>query len=475
MAALFRRRSYSPLVRRQRAAARKALYGSLMWMLAAGFGGKKFLERPLLGEQAWMRVDWAAKPEVDLLRRYIRIDTTKETGNELEAIRFLAAELASFGVAATIEELPGNRANLWAIVEGADPSAIVLHQHVDTDPVPDPALWRHAPWSADIDGPWLFGRGSFDMKSVGVAQLVALRRVVESGRPLRRSIVLLATSSEEHGSDYGLRWLLLAHPELARRFGVFLTEGGAVEARSTEDIKYWGTETAQRRYVIARFCSASRQRLEDLRLDLDSVRATPRLTEPVRDFLAAYASHRDAPRIRALLADTERLLREPGAFADLPRYLQSMFLHEAFPQEVREAPEGGYELEVRLLLLPGVELDEALPEILPAWVRGGVAMTLVEPSAPTLGSSPRDPAFLAIQAVLAERYPGVPAGPWLPDGSITDARFVRPLGIPAFGFSPFPALSTDPFYVGRVNERISLPSFVEGVDVYEALLRRLTD
>ena len=474
MAALFRRKSYSPLVRRQRAAARKALYGSLMWMVVAGFGGKKFLERPLLGEQAWMHVDWAAKPEVDLLRRYIRIDTTQQTGNELEAMRFLAAELASFGVAATVEELPGGRANLWALVEGADPRAIVLHQHVDTDPVPDPSAWRHSPWSADIDGPWLFGRGSFDMKSVGVAQVVALRRLLESGQPLRRSVLLLATSSEEHGSDYGLRWLLLAHPELIARFGVFLTEGGAVEARSTEDIKYWGTETAQRRYVIARFCSARRQRLEELRTDLESVRAAPRLTEPVRAFLAAYAGHRDAPRIRALLADPEPLLRDPGAFAELPRYLQSMFVHEAFAQEVRETG-GGFELEVRLLLLPGVELHEALPEILPEWLRAGVAMTIVEPSAPTLGSSAHDPAFLAIQAVLAERYPGVPSGPWLPDGSITDARFVRPLGVPAFGFSPFPVLSTDPFYVGRVNERISLPSFVEGVDTYEAILRRLTN
>ena len=66
---VFRRKVYSPLVRRQRAAARKALYGSLALMALAGYGGRSFLRRPGLAEQPWMQVDWAAKPEVDLLRR----------------------------------------------------------------------------------------------------------------------------------------------------------------------------------------------------------------------------------------------------------------------------------------------------------------------------------------------------------------------------------------------------------------------
>ncbi len=264
----FRRKVYSPFVRRQRAAARKALYGSLALVALAGYGGRGFLRRPLLAEQPWMRIDWATKPEVDLLRRYIRIDTTRETGSELAGVRFLAAELERSGIPFTIEELPGERANLWALVEGEERSAIVLHQHVDTDPVPDPHLWKHPPWAADIEGPWLFGRGAFDMKAVGVAQLIALRTLVDSGQPLRRSVLFLATSSEEHGSDFGMRWLLAAHPELVERFGVFLTEGGAVEARSAEDIKYWGTETAQRRYVIAILCDESRERLERVRDDL---------------------------------------------------------------------------------------------------------------------------------------------------------------------------------------------------------------
>jgi acetylornithine deacetylase/succinyl-diaminopimelate desuccinylase-like protein len=472
---LWRRKRYSPLVRKQRAAARKALYGSLVLVVLGAVAGRMYLRRPLLEPQHWMQVDWAAKPEVDLLRRYVRIDTTRETGSEVAGARFLAEELAKVGVQATIEQLPGGTANLWAIVEGEDPKAIVLHQHLDTDPVPDAAVWTHSPWSADIEGPWLYGRGTFDMKSVGVAQLVALRRLLESGKPLRRSILFLATSSEEHGSDLGLLWLLHAHPELTERFGVFLTEGGAVEARSPEDIKYWGTETSQRRYVIATFCSAHRERLERLREDIALAEPRPRLTRAVRQFLTAYAPHRDAPAIRALLAAPERLVQDVEAFAGLPRYLRSLFLNEAFPQAVEPAPGGGFQLEVRLLLLPGVTLEEGRSELLPDWMFSGVSASFRESSALTEGTSADDSTFAAMESVLRQRFPAAGIGPWLPDGSITDARFVRPLGVPAYGFSPFPVLSTDTLHIGRPDELIDLPGFVHGVEIYSELLARLAN
>ncbi len=197
------------------------------------------------------------------------------------------------------------------------------------------------------------------------------------------------------------------------------------------------------------------------------------MTDAVRRFLAAYAEHRDAARIRALLVDPERLVRDPASFAELPSYLQSMFLNQSYPQSVKEAAGGGFELEIRLLLLPGVELDEALPELLPDWILHGVQVAIREPSGPSPGSSPDDPTFMAIDAVLRARFPEAPIGPWLPDGSITDARFVRPLGVPAFGFSPFPALSTDTLHIGRPNERIDLPSFLAGVEMYSELLARL--
>ena len=193
---------YSPFETRRRRASRIALYSSLalsglLVVLLLGI-----LREPLTRglDMAWADTDFAALPEVDLLRRYVRIDTSYPEGSELAGARFLAEELAAAGVPVTVEELGGGRVNLWAVVEGEDPEALVLHHHIDVDPSGGPERWQHDPFGAEIEGPWLYGRGAFDMKSVGVAQIEAFLRLAEAaeaGRRPRRTVILLATTGEE--------------------------------------------------------------------------------------------------------------------------------------------------------------------------------------------------------------------------------------------------------------------------------------
>ena len=57
----------------------------------------------------------------------------------------------------------------------------------------------------------------------------------------------------------------------------------------------------------------------------------------------------------------------------------------------------------------------------------------------------------------------------------TDARFFRQAGIPAYGFSPFVIFSTDTFRKDLANERIGLPGYVMGVDLYREAVARLAD
>src|SRR5262249_5202283 len=152
-----------------------------------------------------------------------------------------------------IEVLGNQHANLYAWLEGADKHPLVLHNHIDVESV-DPKEWFSPPFEAKIEVPWMYGRGTFDMKSVAIAQLVAMIDLKKSGRPLKRSVLFLATSSEEHGSRLGVRWILRQHPDLVGRFWAVLTEGGAVEARARDEIKYWGTEAAQKRFVDVHVC-----------------------------------------------------------------------------------------------------------------------------------------------------------------------------------------------------------------------------
>lgn len=469
--------AYIPLQRRRRTAARIALYGSLVLVGGLTVLAVRYLDRPLHQRPAeqWSDVDYLALPEVQLLREYVRIDTSEKTGDEVAGARFLARQLESAGIPARLEVLGSRHVNLYALVEGKDPRPLVLHNHIDVESA-DPKEWFHPPFEAHVELPWLYGRGVFDMKSVAIAQLLTLIDLKKSGRPLQRSVLFLATSSEERGSRLGVRWILRQHPELVRSFWAVLTEGGAVEARARDDIKYWATEFAQKRFADVLVCGPDRKQLEDLRqaiLDRGYAETGLRIVPEVRDYLEAYAPTRDRSELRDLLEHPDATIDDVAAFRKLPDYIKSLFRNEAVPFPVKEAPGGGYQLLIKLHLLPGQEIAPVLGELVPRWMTHGLSVTLDEPPSARHGSPLDHPVYREITAAIQDRYPGARPGPGFLPWTATDSRFFRTAGVPSYGFSPFLIMNTDTLQVDRANERFALPAFVDGVDLYRDLVRRL--
>lgn len=423
---------------------------------------------------SWGSTDFGALEEVQLLREYLAIDTTTDQGSELAGAQWLAARLAEVGVEATIEPVDERHANLWARIEGDDPRALILHHHIDTESIGDPADWTYDPFEAHIDGPWVHGRGSYDMKSVGIAQLVAVRSLLESGRRPKRSVLVLATSSEETGSDLGTRQLVRLHPELFENAWAMLTEGGFVEPKSLEEVKYWAIEVGQAQAIDVIVCHQDRARLEALTVELDAVPQSqqPRLIPLVREYLRIYGPTRDDPALRDLLADPDRLVSEPERFQRLPAILRSLFLEERAIWPIEEAVGGGYQMRVAIHLLPGADVGEAVERLVPMRLLQGVAKS-IEIGPPSLPSPLDHPVYLAIREVLGERRSGEVAGPAFLPWTMTDSRFVRELGIPSYGFSPFVLFASDTFTMSLPDERIGLPGFVEGVAAYVDLVEQI--
>ena len=69
---------------------------------------------------------------------------------------------------------------------------------------------------------------------------------------------------------------------------------------------------------------------------------------------------------------------------------------------------------------------------------------------------------------MKETYPEIVHGPLIVPWSATDARFFRAAGIPAYGFSPFWILSAEATKMKGANERIPVPSFLDGVKLSPA-------
>jgi len=439
---------------------------------------KEFLEALAADQSLIAGVDFGALAEVRLLQRYVQIDSSHPDPDEVSGARFLADRLAEAGLEATVEPVGPRQANLWAFLPGELPEAIVLHNHLDVEPALETEGWKTPAFAATIDGPWMYGRGIYDMKSLAIAQLLAISDLARRGERPRRSVLFLATSGEEIGSELGTRRLLERHPELVERMAVVLTEGGVVEAVSPSEVKYWGIEFAQKRFARIDLTSPDRDRLEELRRRiLATGKGEPQLPlrAPVRTFLEAYAPTRGAAFYRRRLADLERTYREPARFAQLSPFLRSLAIDEVFPFPVEATESGEYRIRAYLQLLPGSDAGEVVAALLPESLTAGVARSPLEVLGADAASPLDHPAYETLVRATREAHPEAVVGPYFLPWTATDARFFRGAGVPTYGYSPFLLPVTDTMNIARANERMALPGFVAGVELYRSVVARLAN
>ncbi len=462
---------HRPLIEKNRLRARLALYLSpvlimaVLWALTRAGG-------PPDRAMAWHGVDFTKHESVRLFQEYLRIDTSYPDGNEIPGAEFLARQLEAAGIATHVERLGSRNANLWAILEGEDPQALVLHNHMDVEPAPEAGKWRHPPFSGILEPPFIYGRGAFDMKSLGIAQMMSMLKLKRDGETLERSLVFLATGDEERFSRLGTRRVISEHPELVDRFYAVLTEGGAIEAVDLDSVKYWGTELGQKRFVDASVCDGSRQRLEALREELMAIEAPPRPPSgAIARFLRIYSGSRDSLGLRHLLGSPETML-EDADYPRLPPHLKAMTRNEIYPFPIEADPEGGYQMRMILHLLPDSSVEDAMAELLPGGLETFGLVSEI-PHGPVAPSDMGHPVYQTIHEYMVDTLPNVTHGPLFLPWVATDARFFRAQGIPSYGYSPFWILSSDTIKMKGRNERMAAPAFVEGVERYQELVRRL--
>ncbi len=460
-----------PLIQNNRRRARFALYAFPVLFVGVVWGVTRLagIYHPSV---TWRGEDFSEVESVRLLQEYLRIDTSYPDGNEIPGAEFLARHLTAAGIDAHVERLGSRNANLWAILEGEDRQALVLHSHIDVEPATDSEKWRHPPFSGELDPPFIYGRGAFDMKGLAIAQLMSVLELKREGARLRRSLILLATGDEERFSRLGTRRVISEHPELVARFDAVLTEGGAVEAIDLTAVKYWGTEIGQKRFVDVWVCDASRERLSALRQELLAVAAPPRPPSGVlAEFLRAYSGSRDSLALRRLLRRPEKML-ENADYPSLPAYLKAITRNEIVAFPIEADPEGGYLMRLILHMLPDAGLEQAMEQLLPSGL-GSLSFTIDVPHGKVAPSAIDHPVFRAIDEFMGDVLPDVDHGPLFLSWVATDARFFRERGIASYGYSPFWVLSSDTLRMKGSNERIAAPAFVEGVERYQQLVRRL--
>jgi acetylornithine deacetylase/succinyl-diaminopimelate desuccinylase-like protein len=160
-----------------------------------------------------------------VLQRLVRFNTVNPPGNERPALEYLASYLGDAGFEVELLGSSEERQNLVAVLSGpSEGPALGFLGHVDTV-LADPSEWSHDPWSGDVEGGYLWGRGAIDMKSQVAAEAAGAAALARSGwRPARGQLKLIFVCDEETGGELGAKWLTQRHPEQVR-CDLLLNEG----------------------------------------------------------------------------------------------------------------------------------------------------------------------------------------------------------------------------------------------------------
>lgn len=156
---------------------------------------------------AWIKDDESEL--VAFFRDLVRARSPNPPGDTGEAMAvvtdFLDREKLEYRSVTARSHLP----NLHAAFEGAAPGRhLVLNGHLDVFPVGNEAAWERDPWSGELDGGRVHGRGAADMKGGTTAAIFAYRYLYRLREALAGKLTLLVVSDEETGGRWGSEYMI---------------------------------------------------------------------------------------------------------------------------------------------------------------------------------------------------------------------------------------------------------------------------
>lgn len=140
--------------------------------------------------------DTAARLVSDL----VRIPTVNPPGEEAACARFIVDYLEDAGIETRLVERPfAHRPQVLGILGSGSSPVIALNGHMDVVPEGDPAEWTHGPFSGDVEGGRIYGRGTTDMKGGLASMMLAGRALAAESAGWRGTLLLQFVIGEEMG------------------------------------------------------------------------------------------------------------------------------------------------------------------------------------------------------------------------------------------------------------------------------------
>lgn len=415
---------------------------------------------------------------IGALEQYLRIDTSNPPGNETAGAKFLQQLFAREGIEAKLVGPDPNRQSLYArLSSGTHEKALLLLSHIDVVPVVA-SDWTRPPFSGAEANGYIWGRGALDIKSLGIAEAMAMIELKRRQAPLTRDVVFLAAADEEAGGLRGVRELFETEPALFDNVGYVLNEGGYNET-IVDYVTFWGIETTQKVPLFLRvhakeYGGHSASPPDDggtvarLVRALDGVLQIPtpyRLTPEVERYFHAAGKSRTDARGEVLRSigeplDVERIdkILSPGYKALLR---DTIALTHLTGGTAPNAIPAAATCDVDIRLLPGSTTAAMIVRVKQAIGENADLEVLL--AGEPVPESPSDTAlFRLLVKDFTESEPRSSAAAIVGAGT-SDSRFFRGHGITAYGIAPFKVNYYDADTVHATDERIRARFFTQGV------------
>jgi acetylornithine deacetylase/succinyl-diaminopimelate desuccinylase-like protein len=426
---------------------------------------------------------------VELLSRYLKINTTNPPGNENKGVAFLAEILDKEGIAYKTYEASPGRGSIRAVIPGTgEKGAVILLNHIDVVParVDD---WRVDPFSGDIKDGFIYGRGALDMKGQGILELLAFLEIKRKGLTPCRDLIFLAVADEEAGGTNGVQYLLNNHGEEFQA-DLVINEGGFGLSNVLPDRPLFMIATAEKgvcRLKLRRSgppghgsAPHGENALEKLVGGLSRLlaRDSPIIITPlIADYFKQLASSweflkpylKDGKQETLIEVLTQNgMLDIPQMAAMLKNTISLNLLHAG--NKVNVIPSVA-EAELDIRLLPGTDPDSVIADIKEYLADENIKVESARTFRASESSMDTED-FSIIKSVHLEHFPNAVAVASLLFGA-SDSRFFREKGVPCYGVCPMLISLEDLGKVHGIDERISQENMVKGTEVFIDMVRKL--
>ncbi|KAL6522197.1 hypothetical protein OROMI_032074 [Orobanche minor] len=402
---------------------------------------------------------------ISRFQNYLKIKTAHPTPNYTAAVDYLTA------FAATIPNLQTrtlyltnpDKPLLLITWPGSNPTlpAVLLNSHLDSVPA-EPSKWLHHPFAAHLsDDGKIYARGAQDDKCIGMQYLEAIKELKTNVdyTPLR-SVHISYVPDEEVGGFDGMAKFVESKEFRELNLGFVLDEG---QSSVNDEFRVFFADRSPWNLVIKAIGAPGHgSRMYDNS-------AMENLMKSVEVIMKFRDNNFDL--VRAGLAANSEVISVNPVFLKAGIPSPSGFAMNIQPSEV----EAGFDVRLPPTAEPELMRRRIAEEWAPAWRNMTYEITEKGPLRDYLGrplltatndSNPWWPVFK--QAI--EAAGGKLAKPEILS-STTDARFMRQMGIPTLGFSP---MKNTPILLHDHNEFLPCSVYLEGIKVYEHIIRSLS-